>query len=56
MQGAFLGRWFYLTLARRGDRFRLGALLRALDGLEQQAAQVLHDIQIVHRVIDALYS
>ena len=55
MQGLFQGRWFYLTLARRGDQFRLGALFRSLDGLEQEAGQVLHDIQIVHRVIDTLH-
>ena len=55
MQGAFQGRWFYLTLARRSDQFRLGSLFRSLDGLEQEAGQVLHDIQIVHQVIDTLH-
>jgi hypothetical protein len=55
MQGAFQGRWFYLTLARRSDQFRLGSLFRSLDGLEQEAGQVLQDIQIVHRVIDTLH-
>ena len=55
LQGAFQGRWFYLSLARRGDQFRLGSLFRALDGLEQEAGQVLHDIQIVHQVIDRLH-
>jgi len=55
LQGAFQGRWFYLTLARRGDQFGLGSLFRALDGLEQEAGQVLQDIQIVHQVIDRLH-
>ena len=54
MQGAFQGRWFYLTFARRGDQFRLGSLFRSLEGLEQEAGQVLCDIQLVHRVIDRL--
>jgi hypothetical protein len=54
MQGAFQGRWFYLTFARRGDQFRLGSLFRSLEGLEQEAGQVLRDIQLVHRVIDRL--
>jgi hypothetical protein len=55
LQGAFRGRWFYLTLARRSDQFRLGSLFRSLDGLEQEAGEVLHDIRIVHRVIDTLH-
>jgi hypothetical protein len=55
IQGAFQGRWFYLTLACRGDQFRLGSLFRSLDGLEQEAGQVLHDVQIVQRVIDTLH-
>jgi Protein of unknown function (DUF3137) len=54
VQGAFQGRWFYLTFARRGDQFRLGSLFRSLEGLEQEAGQVLCDIQLVHRVIDRL--
>jgi Protein of unknown function (DUF3137) len=55
LQGAFQGRWFYLTMPRAGDQFRLGSLFRALDGLQQEAGQVLRDIQIVHRVIDGLH-
>jgi Protein of unknown function (DUF3137) len=55
LQGAFRGRWFYLTLARRRDQFSLGSLFRALDGLEREAAAVLQEIQIVHRVIDTLH-
>jgi hypothetical protein len=55
LQGAFQGRWFYLSMPRRGDQFRLGSLFRSLDGLQQEAGQVLQDIQIVHRVIDTLH-
>jgi Protein of unknown function (DUF3137) len=55
IQGALQGRWFYLSMPRRGDQFRLGSLFRALDGLEQEAGLVLRDIQIVHRVIDTLH-
>jgi Protein of unknown function (DUF3137) len=55
IQGAFRGRWFYLSMPCRGDQFRLGSLFRALGGLEQEAGQVLRDLQIVHRVIDTLH-
>jgi hypothetical protein len=55
LQAAFQGRRFYLALPRRGDQFRLGSLFRSLDGLEREAGEVLRDIQIVHRVIDALH-
>jgi hypothetical protein len=55
LQGAFQGRWFYLSMPRSGDQFRLGSLFRSLDGLEREAGQVLRDIRIVHRVIDTLH-
>jgi Protein of unknown function (DUF3137) len=55
LQGAFQGRWFYLSMPRAGDQFRLGSLFRSLDGLQREAGQVLRDIQIVHRVIDTLH-
>ena len=55
IQGAFRGRWFYLTMPRRGDRFRLGSLFRSLDGLGAEAQQVLQEVRIVHRVIDTLH-
>jgi hypothetical protein len=55
IQGAFRGRWFYLTMPQRGDRFRLGSLFRSLDGLAAEAQQVLHEVRIVHRVIDMLH-
>jgi hypothetical protein len=55
IQGAFRGRWFYLTMPRRGDQFRLGSLFRPLAGLKDEAAKVLQDVQIVHRVIDTLH-
>jgi hypothetical protein len=55
IQGAFQGRWFYLTMPKRGDQFRLGSLFRSLDGLKDEAEQVLQDVRIVHRVIDTLH-
>ena len=55
IQGAFQGRWFHLTIARRSDQFRLGSLFRSLEGLEREAGQVLHDVQIVHSVINTLH-
>jgi hypothetical protein len=55
LQAAFLGRHFYLAMPRPGDQFRLGTLFRPLDRLEADAGRVLHDIQIVHRVIDTLH-
>jgi hypothetical protein len=42
-------------MPRRGDRFRLGSIFRPLDDLENEAGRVLHDVQIVHRVIDTLH-
>jgi hypothetical protein len=55
IQGAFQGRWFYLTMPKRGDQFRLGSLFRSLDGLKDEAERVLQDVRIVHRVIDTLH-
>jgi hypothetical protein len=54
MQGAFRAHWFYLTIQKRRDQFRLGSLFRPLDTLEAEAERALHDVQIVHRVIDTL--
>jgi Protein of unknown function (DUF3137) len=56
IQGAFRLRWFYLTIpSKRRHQFSLGSLFRTLDGLEEDAHRVLHDIRIVHRVIDTLH-
>jgi hypothetical protein len=55
IQGAFRLGWFYLTLPRRRDQFRLGSLFRSLDGLEAEAERVLQDVRVVHRVIDTLH-
>lgn len=55
IQGAFRLHWFYLTIPKRGDQFRLGSLFRSLDGLEAEAERVLQDVRIVHRVIDTLH-
>jgi Protein of unknown function (DUF3137) len=55
IQGAFHLSWFYLTIPRRRDQFRLGSLFRPLDSLEEDAQRVLQDVRIVHRVIDTLH-
>lgn len=55
IQGAFRLGWFYLTLPKRRDQFRLGSLFRSLGGLEAEAEGVLHDVRIVQRVIDTLH-
>jgi len=55
IQAAFDGRWFHLAMPRKGDLFRLGALFEPAHALERQAEAVLHDVQIVHRVIDHLH-
>ena len=55
LQGAFLGAHFYLAIPRRGDQFAIGSLFRPLDRLEEEAGRLLHDVQIVHRVIDCLH-
>jgi hypothetical protein len=55
LQGAFAGRHFYIAMPRSGDQFRLGSVFRPLDDLEAEAGRVLHDVQIVHRVIDTLH-
>ena len=55
IQGAFRLRWFYLTIPKRRDEFRLGSLFRSLDDLEEEADRVLQDVRVVHRVIDTLH-
>ena len=55
IQGAFRLHWFYLTITKRRDQFRLGSLFRSLDDLEEEAHRVLQDVRIVHRVIDTLH-
>jgi len=44
----------FVALPKRGDLFRIGSLFRSTDALEEDAARVLHDVQIVHRLIDYL--
>ncbi len=44
----------FVALPKRGDLFRIGSLFRSTDALEEDAAAVLHDVQIVHRLIDTL--
>lgn len=55
IQAAFRGRWFYLTMPKRTDQFRLGSLFRSLEDLEDEAQRVLQDVRLVHRVIDTLH-
>lgn len=55
IQGAFRYPWFYLTLPKRGDQFRLGSLFRPLNELQAEVEQAWQDVQIVHRVIDTLH-
>ncbi len=55
IQGAFQGRWFYLSMPHPSDQLRLGSLFRSLDGLEREAGLVLRDVQIVHQVIETLH-
>jgi hypothetical protein len=45
----------FVALPKRGDLFRIGSLFRSTDALEEDAVRVLHDVQIVHRLIDYLH-
>jgi hypothetical protein len=44
----------FVALPKRGDLFRIGSLFRSTAALEKDAAAVLRDVQIVHRLIDYL--
>jgi ribosomal protein L30/L7E len=54
-QAAFADGRFFVALRRRGDQFRIGSVLRSTDRLEDEAARVLHEVQIVHRLIEYLH-
>ena len=54
-QAAFTDGRFFLALRRRGDRFRVGSLFRPIEELESEAARVLDEVQVVHRLIDHLH-
>lgn len=55
LQGAFIDHAFFLAMPKKADQFRVGSLFRSLDQLEAEVDGLLHDVQIVHRVIDYLY-
>jgi len=54
-QAAFADRRFFVAMPKRGDLFRIGSLFRSTDGLERDAAAVMDEVQIVHRLIDCLH-
>jgi Protein of unknown function (DUF3137) len=54
-QAAFADGRFFLAMPRRGDLFRAGSLFRSTDELEGEAARLLQEVQIVHRLIDYLH-
>jgi hypothetical protein len=54
-QAAFTDGRFFMALRRRGDRFRVGWLFRPIEELESEAACLLDEVQIVHRLIDHLH-
>jgi hypothetical protein len=45
----------FLAMPRRGDLFAAGSLFRSTGQLEGEAARLLEDVQVVHRVIDYLH-
>jgi Protein of unknown function (DUF3137) len=54
-QAAFADGRFFVAMRKRGDRFRVGSLFRSTDQLESEAACLLGEVQIVHRLIDHLH-
>jgi hypothetical protein len=54
-QAAFVNGRFFLAMPKRGDLFRAGSLFRSTDELEGEAARLLQEVQIVHRLIDYLH-
>jgi hypothetical protein len=54
-QAAFVDGRFFVALRRRGDQFGLGCVLRPTDQLADEAARVLEEVRIVHRLIDYLH-
>jgi hypothetical protein len=45
----------FVAMRRSGDRFRIGSVFRPTDRLEEEAARLLEEVQIVHRLIDYLH-
>ena len=54
-QAAFADGRFFVAMRRRGNQFRIGSVLRSTDLLEDEAARLLEEVQIVHRLIDYLH-
>jgi Protein of unknown function (DUF3137) len=54
-QAAFADGRFFVAMRRRGDPFRIGSVFRSTDLLEEEAARLLEEVQIVHRLIDYLH-
>ena len=54
-QAAFADGRFFLALRRRGDAFHIGSIFRSTDRLAEEAARLLAEVQIAHRVIDYLH-
>ena len=55
LQGAFVDHAFFLAMPKKRNQFRVGSLFRSLDHLEAEVEGLLHDVQIIHRVIDYLH-
>jgi hypothetical protein len=54
-QAAIAADRLFVALPKAGDLFRIGSLFRSTDALEEDAVHVLHEVQIVHRLIDYLH-
>jgi Protein of unknown function (DUF3137) len=55
LQAAFTDDRFFVAMPRRGDQFGIGSVFRSTALLEQEAARLLEEVQIVHRMIDYLH-
>jgi len=53
-QAAFADGRFFVAMRRRGDPFGIGSVFRSTGLLEDEAACLLEEVQIVHRLIDYL--
>jgi hypothetical protein len=54
-QAAFADGRFFVAMRRRGDQFGIGSVFRSTAMLEHEAARLLQEVQIVHRLIDYLH-
>ncbi len=54
-QAAFADGRFFVAMRSRGNQFGLGCVLRSTDQLADEAARVLEEVRIVHRLIDYLH-